>query len=51
MNYFRSITINNFGWELSYAKEVGKSKLGKKEKRYIRKLSRTRLKRDVNNDK
>jgi hypothetical protein len=45
MDNFKKVSLNAYGWEMSFSKEIGKSKLRKAEKKYIRKLSRVKLKR------
>ena len=45
MDDFKKSSLSNYGWELDYSHEVGKNKLRKEEKKMIRRLSRTRLKR------
>ena len=45
MDSFKKASLNNYDWELSFSHEVGKNKLRKAEKKYIRRTSRARLKR------
>ena len=45
MDSFKKASLNNYGWELSFSHELGKNKLRKAEKKYIRRTSRARLKR------
>ena len=45
MDSFKKASLNCYGWELSFSHEIGKNKLRKTEKKYIRKLSRVKLKR------
>jgi hypothetical protein len=50
MNKFKEGSIKTYGWELSYSNELGKNKLPKDEKKYIRRLSRNKLKRIKNEE-
>lgn len=47
MDKFKIKSLNDYGYEMAYANELCKSKLKSNDKRYIKKLSRTRLKRDL----
>jgi len=47
MDLFKSKTIDNYGWEMSFANEVGKKKIQHRDKKRLRKLSRTRLKQEL----
>lgn len=52
MDDFKKKALNTYGWELSYSEELGKHKLGSKEKKFIRRLSRSKLKNyDKKNNK
>ena len=44
MDDFKKKTLNTYGWELSYANELGKHKLRSEDKKSIRRLSRSKLK-------
>lgn len=50
MNKFKEMTIKSYGWELCWSHEVGKKRIQSKTKKDLRKLSRTRLKRELNKD-
>lgn len=50
MNKFKEMTIKSYGWELCWSHEVGKKRIQSKTKKDLRRLSRTRLKRELNKD-
>lgn len=47
MDNFIKQTLNDYGWELSLSREHGKQKIQRYNKKYLRKLSRKRLKRSL----
>ena len=47
MDDFKRVTLNDYTWEMDYANELNKNKLRKFEKKFIRKTSRNRLKREL----
>lgn len=47
MDKFKIASLNNYGFEIEYAKELSKHKLRAYEKRHIRRLSRTKLKQNL----
>lgn len=49
MDRFKQVSLNDYGYEMAYANELGKKKLRKYEKKHIRKSSRVRLKRELEN--
>lgn len=49
MDTFKKQTLNDLGWELSFSYELGKKKIQRCNKKRLRKLSRTRLKRNLQN--
>ncbi len=47
MDIFKKASLNDYGYEMEWAKELGKVKLRKFEKKQIRKTSRKRLKQTL----
>ena len=50
MDIFKKITLCDYGIAITDSHEYGKRKIQKDTKKYLRKLSRTRLKRRINKD-
>ena len=51
MDDFKKVSVNDYNWDIEYANELGKTKLRRFEKKYIRRTSRSRLKQKLNNYK
>jgi len=45
MDKFKETTLNDYGWQLALSREYNKKKIKRCDKKRLRKLSRTRLKR------
>jgi hypothetical protein len=44
MDQFKKASLNSYGWEICLSHEYGKKKLRKSEKKFIKRLSRSKLK-------
>lgn len=44
MNEYKRVVLEKYSWELRDADELGKKKIHRDDKKYLRKLSRKRLK-------
>lgn len=44
MNEYKRVVLEKYGWELRDANELDKKKIHRDNKKYLRKLSRRRLK-------
>lgn len=51
MDRFKSIIIDDYGYEKDISREYGKNKIQHRDKKSFRKLARTRLKNELRRNK